>query len=109
MIYESDVPSTAKLSQLNTVPGSNDGRPGLLRYMPVLRDLVRDGALHVQLHAATASGKSRLVPSEVAKLLPDWAKLLVLTPSTVDVMDMQVDATCPSCFRMGGRRKGGQP
>ena len=109
MIYESDVPSTAKLSQLNTVPGSDDGHPGLSRYMPVLRRLVRDGALHVQVNAATASGKSRLVPSEVANLLSEWGKLLVLTPFTVDVTGMQAAATCPSCFRMGGKREGGQP
>ena len=109
MLREADVPSTATLSQLETIPGSDDGLPGLRRHLPAFRRLLSNGARHVQVDSATASGKSRLIPSEAAALLPRGEKLLVLTPSTVDVTGMQTDATCPSCFRMGGQRKGGDP
>ena len=70
MLYASDVPSAAKLSQLDTIPGSNDGRPGLEKHLDALRQLLKKGVLHVQVHSATASGKSRLLPSEMAYWLP---------------------------------------
>ena len=114
MIFLSDVPSIAKLFQLNTIPGSN-GSLALSRHMPLLRCLVGNGNPHVQVDSATGSGKSRLVPSVVADalelcpILPPGVKLLVLTTSTVDVKGMQAAATCASCFRMGGRRRGGAP
>ena len=109
MLYASDVPSAAKLSQLDTIPGSNDGRPGLEKHLAALRQLLKKGVLHVQVHSATASGKSRLLPSEMAYRLPGRGKLLVLTTSTVDVTGMHADASVRSCFRMGRRKGGGAP
>ena len=109
MIDASDLPATATLAQLDTVPGSKDAfPPALVRHIHKLRGLVTAGARHVQVHAATASGKSRLIPSETANLLPEQEKLLVLTQSTVDITGIQADAWIPSCYRMGRGRAGGK-
>ena len=74
--------------------------------MPELRRSLRNGCLHFQVDSVTGSGKSREVPSVVAQEVR--GKLLVLTPSSVDVNGMQQDARLPSCFRMGGGIEGGE-
>ena len=63
MILESDLPTFASLTQLDTIPGSDDGRPGLEQHMPLFRQLLRQGKHHIQFHCATATGKSKTVPS----------------------------------------------
>jgi hypothetical protein len=73
--------------------------------MPRLRHLLRSGYRHIQVDSATGSGKSREVPSVAGEEV--WGKLLVLTPSTVDVNGMQQDARLPSRFYMGGEIEGG--
>ena len=74
--------------------------------MPELRRWLRNGCHHFQVNSVTGSGKSREVPSVVAEEIR--GKLLVLTPSTVDVTGMQEDARLPSCFRMGSGIQGGE-
>ena len=81
------------------------GRTTLAKYMPELRRLLRSGCRHIQVNSVTGSGKSRIVPSVAGEEV--WGKLLVLTPSSVDVNGMQQDARLPSCFRMGGGIEGG--
>ena len=79
MLYASDVPPAARLPQLDTMPGGNDGRLGLIQYLPLLRQLLKNGVLHVQVHSAIASGKSRLIPSEVANLFPGQFRFILGT------------------------------
>ena len=55
----------------------------LAKHMPELRRSLRNGCLHFQVDSVTGSGKSQAVPSVVAQEVR--GKLLVLTPSTVDV------------------------
>ena len=83
MLYASGVPSAAKLSQLDTIPGSNDGRPGLEKHLDALRQLLKKGVLHVQVHSAIASGKPRLIPSEVANLFPGHFRFILGTAQNV--------------------------
>ena len=60
-----------------------------------------------------SKGKSKVGPSVIQaalhKLNPRNPFLLVLTTSTIDVVDMQKQAKVDSCYRMGGHRKGGVP
>ena len=59
----------------------------------------------VIVDAATGSGKSVLLPSEIQKHIT--GKLLAFNPSTIDTKNVCTSATCKSCFRMGGQRQGG--
>ena len=83
MLYASDVPPAAKLPQLDTMPGSNDGRLGLIRHLPLLCQLLKNGVLHRQMHSATASGKSRLIHSEVANLFPGRIRFILGTAQNI--------------------------
>ena len=75
-----------------------------------MRQHIRDGFQTVIVHAATATGKSRLVPHNLQFEIR--GKLLVVTPTTVDVVGMQLWAQwhgCHSRYRLGGKKVGGVP
>jgi len=104
MMQESDLPSFAVLTKKSLVPGG-DGTPALQKHLPDLREMLRNGDNKIIIHAATASGKSREIPS----VLPHFLKrqLLTATPSRVDVKGMQQAAKVPSCYCMGHGAKYG--
>ena len=57
------------------------------------------------VHAATASGKSRIL---LDNLQPEiGGKLLVVTPTTVDVVGMHPSTKVKSSFRIGLNMEGG--
>ena len=104
MLQQSDLPSFAVLTKQSLVPGG-DGTPALQKHLPELQEMLRNGDKKIIIHAATASGKSREIPS----VLPHFLKrqLLTATPSRVDVKGMQQDAKVPSCYCMGHGAKYG--
>ena len=59
------------------------------------------------IQAATATGKSKLLPSELARQTA--GRVLVLAPSTIDVADMYSKATVPCSYQCGGGKRGGDP
>ena len=105
MIHNSDVPSYAVVATLDTVPGTSGGEMALRQHIPYARQLLRSGHGVVMFDAATGSGKSKLLPSEIQLHLR--GKLLALNPSTLDTKNVCTGASCKSCYRMGGRRQGG--
>ena len=109
MMQESDLPSFAVLTKKSLVPGG-DGTPALQKHLPELQQKLRNGCMKIIIHAATASGKSREIPSVLPEFLPTRRrKLLTVTPSRVDVKGMHRAATVPSCYCMGrGARSGDQ-
>ena len=109
MLQVSDLPSFAVLTAESIVPGG-DGRPALRKHLPRLRELLHKKTNRIIIHAATASGKSREIPSVLPEFLPNRRrKLLTVTPSRVDVKGMHRAATVPSCYCMGhGARSGDQ-
>ena len=103
-LQESDLPTFASLTKKSLVPGG-DGTPALQKHLPELQEMLRKGAKKIIIHAATASRKSREIPS----VLPHFLKrqLLTATPSRVDVKGMQQAAKVPSCYCMGHGAKYG--
>ena len=55
--------------------------------------------------AATATGKSKLLPSALARQTA--GRVLVLAPSTIDVVDMFNEATVSCSYQCGGGIRGG--
>jgi HrpA-like RNA helicase len=105
MLLESDVPSSATLQRLDGIPGGNGGEPALVHRVPELRALLQDWSRLVVIDAATGTGKTRVVPSEIQHEVQ--GPVLALTTTTVDVESMQSQTKCPSHYRMGGGREGG--
>ena len=122
MILQKDVPSSAVLERQQTVPGTMGGKLPLQRHMHQFAEILRQRIEMppwkrprvVTVRAATGSGKSILIPTEMQKYLGlrrhgSQGKLLVLNPSTIDTANVCKAAKCTSCFRMGGNQKGGDP
>ena len=102
---DSDWPTYALCTELSEVPGTN-GKIAMQQYLPQFRKLLERGHDTIMIDAATASGKSREVPSALANFL--YGKVLVMTPSTVDVKGMHNDCKWHySCYRMGGGLRDG--
>lgn len=105
MIRNSDVLSCAQIERLESVPGTTDRQLPMQKHMPLLKELLHQKQPLTIVQAATGSGKSMLIPTEMSKHIR--RKLLVLNPSTIDTENVCKLAKCPSCFRMGGKRHGG--
>ena len=107
MLQPSDIPCYADRISCDVVPGGSRSTPGLLRHMGDLKAKIRDGYQTIMVHAAPASGKSRYLPDNVQPEIR--GELLVLTPTTVDVVGMQSWTRCPSRYRTGLNKEGGAP
>ena len=105
MILNSDVPSSAEIARQESVSGTTDEQVPLHKHMPLLKELLQQKQPLTTVHAASGSGKSMLIPTEMSKHIRH--KLLVLNPSTIDTENVCNLATCPACFRIGGKRHGG--
>ena len=105
LILHSDVPSSAELARQESVVGTTDGQLPLHKHMPLLRELLQQKQPLTTVQAATGSGKSMLIPTEMSKHIRH--KLLVLNPSTIDTANVCKATRCTSCYRMGGNQRGG--
>ena len=103
MLTPDDVPSCAQLKVIEIIPGRSRREPALLDHLPELCSRVFLRKILI-VDSATGSGKSRVLPSAFARELRGC--LLVITPSTVDVVGMQRHAaeTCRASYRMGQGR-----
>ena len=115
MIRSSDLPAGASLTQHATLPGAGLGCPALEKHIHRFWDLLREGQQHIQFNCATATGKSRIIPSATVEFFERanyyHFKLLVLTPSSVDVQGMQQwahDKGHASGYFMGDDQHGGR-
>jgi HrpA-like RNA helicase len=101
-----DLPNYARISQAEDTPGVNHSAHPLLKYKDQICAAVHANARSiVVIHAATGSGKSKVLPSFLQEQLT--RPLLCLVTSTVDVVDMFLCAKVPACYRMGNSRRGG--
>ena len=87
MLQPSDISSYADHISCDVMPGGSIGTPGLLRHIHELKEKSRAGHQTIMVHSAPASGKSRYLPDKVQSEI--GGELLVLTPTTVDVVGMQ--------------------
>ena len=102
----SDLPKFATITHEDISSAVNQQSAILSKYTAV----IRDAALHkdnpvVVIHAATGSGKSKVLPTLLQETIN--APLLCLVTSTVDVVDMFNYAKVDASYRMGNRRRGG--
>ena len=93
MILNSDLPSYATVARLDTVPGTRFGGMPLQQHMRDVKQCIENWWLtgpsrhgFVIVDAATGSGKSVLLPSEIQKHIT--GKLLALNPSTIDTKNV---------------------
>jgi len=105
MIRNSDVPSGAAIERQAPVLGTMGGQLPLQSKMPEIRQLLQQRSEVTMVQAATGSGKSVLIPTEFQQHIR--GKLLALNPSTIDTENVCLSAKCKSCYRMGGKRYGG--
>ena len=114
LIQSEDFPRYAKIVKEELVAGTSDGRPALERHAEEVSEAVKRCATTqkcVIIDAATASGKSKVVPDtayEAMKTVNPELKLLVVTTSSVDVMSMQKSTRNRSCWRSGNDLSGGE-
>jgi hypothetical protein len=91
MLAASDVPPFARRVKIDDLPGGGGGIP-LRRYKSEIYGAVCEHTT-VLIDAATAAGKSKVVPDVIQEALesvdPAHCRLLSLTTSTIDVVEMQ--------------------
>jgi HrpA-like RNA helicase len=102
----SDLPNFATITQEDISSAVNQQSAILLKYEKEICAAVRhkDNPV-VVIHAATGSGKSKVLPTLLQQTIN--APLLCLVTSTVDVVDMFASAKVCASYRMGNRRRGG--
>jgi HrpA-like RNA helicase len=97
MLLATDVPHFARLEKIEDLPGGDGGIP-LERCKDEIFEAVRYHKV-VLIDAATATGKSKVVPDVIYDALraanPDHCRLLAVTPSTIDVVDMRRSTKVP--------------
>ena len=67
MLTVSDVPSFAKLGILDPLEGNGTGELALQKHIHHIRRLCKERHEDIYVHAATGSGKSRLLPDVLAE------------------------------------------
>ncbi len=107
MLQRADVPSFVQLERLETAPGAPDGNRPLLRHLPSIGNAMQSASGPVIVYAATASGKSILIPDYIVTKQRFRRKLLVLNPQSLAVKSFADGTTSKSCYRLGGGRYGG--
>ena len=110
MLTSADVPSYVVFERLDTVPGTTDDELPLRKHLPEVREILASPGTMMMVNASAGSGKSRLLPVEIQKFLE--GKLLCLNPGTIDTKKVCAHARtlgCKACYRLGGRRSGGDP
>ena len=105
MFQTADLPTYAVMGPESEVPGGH-GEIAMKKHVPLFKEMLwSQNTSIIIIDAATASGKSREIPSALAQVVR--RQVLVMTPSTIDVKNMQRDCQAWSCYCMGGGERFG--